>query len=812
MDPRSAETDGQAELQGVRHLAAAIVDAQGTVREWSSGAEQLLGFRRAEIVGRPVADLLDPEVPADLGERLLRGPGGTADVVMRHRDGHPMTVELLCTVHPSAGGEPVRLLVATALPVERDLAETLKSWALDQIPVIGAIFDTDARYLHLNDFARRLWNIPADRLLGRKVTEDLPQQGTNEFLESILQSLRTGEPSVYEATQERGHRTQTWTIRNTPLKDPSGTVRGLYTLGMDTTREFEARERLSLLNRASATIGSTLDVRTTAQELTQVVVPELADFVTIDVLDFVLAEEEPFRAPAGPAVVRRLAENSVLEGVPESVLKPGDTEVYLDDSPHARALSTGTSFITKIVGDLDSDAWAGRREERSAKGQVFGFHSAMVVPLRARGSTFGLVCFYRHQYPDDFTPDDLLLAEEITARAAVCVDNAQRYARQRATALTLQHSLLPHDVPRQTAVDVASRYLPSDVQGGVGGDWFDVIPLSGARVALVVGDVVGHGIQASATMGRLRTAVRTLADIEMPPDELLTQLDGLIDRPFTGTGERQSDSQAGATCLYAVYDPVTRWCALARAGHPPPALVLPDGSVEVIDVPAGPPLGLGGLPFEKVEVCLPEGSLLALYTNGLIASRDKDVDQGLAELRRQLAGPTASLEETCDRLLTRLQREPPADDVALLLARTRVLDSGHTDTWELPSDPEAVGKAREYASRTLEAWGLDDVTFTTEIVVSELVTNAIRHASGPIQLRLILESGTLICEVSDGSDTFPRLRRARVYDEGGRGLLMVAQLSRRWGTRSTSTGKVIWADQPVGSTAAGGPEDGVSAA
>jgi anti-sigma regulatory factor (Ser/Thr protein kinase) len=311
-----------------------------------------------------------------------------------------------------------------------------------------------------------------------------------------------------------------------------------------------------------------------------------------------------------------------------------------------------------------------------------------------------------------------------------------------------------------------------------------------------VGDVVGHGIHASATMGRLRTAVRTLADVEMPPDELLTHLDGLV-APATGTDGASSDKDVGATCLYAVYDPVTRWCSMARAGHPPPVLVLPDGSVDVIDAPAGPPLGFGSLPFEKVDVQLPEGSLLALYTDGLIESRTKDVSQGIAELQRRLSAPAESLEEICDRVLSGLEPESPADDVALLLARTRVLDDAHTVAWELPSDPEAVGTARERVACRLVEWGLDDEVFTTEIVVSELVTNAIRHAAGPITLRLILEDSTLICEVSDHSNTFPRLRRAHTYDEGGRGLLLVAQLSRRWGTRSTTDGKIIWADRDV---------------
>lgn len=368
MDPRDVETDRQAVLRGARHLAAAIVDARGIVLEWTPGAARLLGYPRTDIVGRPLGTLLDPDVPPDVWDRLLAGIGGAIDVVMRHRAGHPVTVELLCSVRAGADGTPLRLVVATGLPVERDMEETLKSWALDQVPVIGAIFDTDARYLHLNDYARRLWDIPADRLLGRTVLEDRPEGSTDEFLESILGALRTGEASVYEAKQERGLRTRSWAIHNTPLKDPAGEVRGVYTLGIETSRELAARRRLDLLNRASATIGSTLDTRTTARELARVVVPELADFVTVDLLDSVLADEEPFREPEGPAVLRRLAESSVLEGTPESVLKPGDTETYDEHSPNANALATGRSFITTIVGDPRVDQWAGLHAERSSRG------------------------------------------------------------------------------------------------------------------------------------------------------------------------------------------------------------------------------------------------------------------------------------------------------------------------------------------------------------------------------------------------------------------------------------------------------------
>jgi Serine phosphatase RsbU, regulator of sigma subunit len=337
----------------------------------------------------------------------------------------------------------------------------------------------------------------------------------------------------------------------------------------------------------------------------------------------------------------------------------------------------------------------------------------------------------------------------------------------------------------------------------VGGDWYDVIPLSGARVALVVGDVVGRGLHASATMGRLRTAVRTLADIDLTPDELLTHLDDVVIR--LQRAERRGMDEISATCLYAVYDPVSRVCSLASAGHVLPAVVTPgDVSPRTVVFPKlqiGPPLGLGGLPFETDQFELPQGSLLVLYTDGLIESRARDVDAALAVLSDVLAQAPASLEETCDGLLHALLPSRPADDVALLVARTLVLDAHHVATLDVPSDPAVVSQARAFASERLAAWGLEEMAFITELVVSELVTNAIRYGKSPIQLRMILQS-TVTCEVSDASGTAPHLRRARDFDEGGRGLLLVAQLTERWGTRHHREGKVIWAEQLIPSALA----------
>jgi anti-sigma regulatory factor (Ser/Thr protein kinase) len=315
---------------------------------------------------------------------------------------------------------------------------------------------------------------------------------------------------------------------------------------------------------------------------------------------------------------------------------------------------------------------------------------------------------------------------------------------------------------------------------------------------LVVGDVVGHGLRASATMGRLRTAVRTLADVDLPPEELLVHLDDLIAHlgPEDGIvtdSELDVVTDFIATCLYVVYDPVSRRCTAATAGHPPPAVVTPDGTADFIDLPVGPPLGVGGLPFEAVEWEVPRGSLLALYTDGLLDVPEHDLAKGMALLRRRLERPARSLEAQCDDLIQTLLPSQPSDDVALLLARTCALDEGRVASWDLAPDPAAVAGARDEVSRRLAEWGLHEVSYTAELVVSELVTNAIRYGGPPIQLRLIRDN-VLICEVSDGSSTAPHMRRARIFDEGGRGLMLVAQFAERWGTRQLPGGKSIWAE------------------
>jgi serine phosphatase RsbU (regulator of sigma subunit) len=685
-------------------------------------------------------------------------------------------------------------------------------WAVAQASMNICLFDTQIRFLRINAEMINAMGLKSEAAgLGLRPTEIFPGQRYAPFEEAARQAVVTGEPVAWKGfgrapgdTTERA-----WSVSFSPVRDDDGQVCGALAAGLDVTAHRLAKKRLALVNDASNRIGSTLDVTRTAEELAEVAVPPLADLVMIDIQDSVLRGDEPAPgAVSRTAPLRRMAHGSVVDDTPEVVIQPGQVASYPARSPAADVLASGRSVI-QGSSDRDLARWAAYDPARTESFVRFGCHSVMVVPLRARGATLGVVTFVRHQRPEPFEKDDLALAEEIVARAAVCIDNARRYTREHATALALQHSLLQRRQPAQDAVQVASRYQPGESGIAVGGDWVDVIALSGSRVGLVVGDVAGHGIHAAATMGRLRTAVWTLADIDLEPGELLTRLDDVVTR-FVNEDELSSDANdLSATCLFAVYDPVSRLCKVARAGHPVPAVVSPGGIPEFLDIPAGPPLGVGGVPFEEAEIELPEGSLLVLYTDGLVESRERDIDAGLNAMRQVLSevhrrpGGPPSLDDVCDRMVETLIPERGDDDAALLVARTCALPPDRIVSWDVPAEPAVVADIRARAGRQVGAWGLEELTFATELLVSELVTNAIRHAQPPIQLRMILDTA-LSCEVSDASVTAPHHRRADRYDEGGRGLMLVARLATRWGTRYTRTGKTIWAQQQLPRQLSGG--------
>ncbi|ARF59265.1 protein phosphatase [Streptomyces gilvosporeus] len=569
-----------------------------------------------------------------------------------------------------------------------------------------------------------------------------------------------------------------------------GATSGLVLVGEPGVGKYAvaARRRLELLSEASTRIGTTLDVSRTARELAEMAVPRLADYVTIDLSEAVLRGEEPSDPCTG---LHRTVVHGYRDDCP---FYPAGEPVDLRAStPQLRCLAAGQPVLEPDL--RAAPGWIAQDPVAAQRLLDHHVHSLIAVPLLARGIALGVASFYRSRDPAPFGDDDRSLALELATRAAICIDNARRYTREHTMVVALQRSLLPHSFPELNAVEVAHRYLPA--ASGVGGDWFDVIPLSSSRVALVVGDVVGHGMHAAATMGRLRTAARNFAELDLAPDEVLTHLDNLVGRLDRDEGHEDPTADRtgiiGATCLYTIYDPTSQQCVMARAGHPPPALVHPDGAVTFPDLPAGPPLGLGGLPFETAAFDLPEGSQLVLYTDGVLGHRHRDVDTALDRLRRALAQPSRPPEETCEAVLRTVAPHHPDDDIALLVARTHALDAQRIATWDLPADPALVSGIRAAVTRQLSAWGLDEVAFATELLLSELVTNAIRYGTGPIQVRLLYDR-TLTCEVSDASSTAPHLRRAATTDEGGRGLFLVAQLTQAWGTRYTTQGKVIWAE------------------
>ncbi|MDT0609338.1 SpoIIE family protein phosphatase [Streptomyces lancefieldiae] len=772
--------------------AAATLDVHGTVTGWSEGARRLTGYPAEEAVGRSARELLAQEVPPGAVSAL----SGT--VLLRRRDGSAVPLPLRGRALLGAAGTPSGYAVTVEPPDER--TPCLTGETFQQASLSMSVHDTRQRYLRVNDTARRALGLPEEDVIGRRLPETMDDMGANgpEFVRHMRQVVDTGRPARYEictpASSPLGD--HAWTIEMWPVRDASDEVAAVAVAGFESTEQHRARQRLALLNEAATGIGTTLDVVRTAEELIQFLVPRFADFAGVDLLDWVLGTGEPFVVPTGDAGLRRVAHSATTEGFPRASVHLGEIDVHPPSSAPQRALREGRAVRTG-PGDPDFDRWMRVRNEQAPYNRSYRERicSTLAVPLKARGTTLGVVLAVRTTPQAPYADDDTVLVEELASRAAVCVDNARRFARERATALLLQHSLLPTDLPGQMAVEVAHRYLPSVSAAGIGGDWFDVIPLSGSRVALVVGDVVGHGIPSTATMGRLCTAVRTLADVDLPPDELLTHLDDLVTH-LAADDDGEEVAELGATCLYTVYDPVSRRLTLAAAGHPAPAVVLPDGTTRLVPMTAGPPLGVGGLPFEATELLLPEGSVVALYTDGLLEDRGRDIDHSTAELCRALTAPAHSLEALCDTVLKAVMPEEPSDDVALLLARTRALGADRIRTWEVLSDPAHVAATRRSVLEQLAEWGLDEAAFVTELVVSELVTNAIRYGEPPIQLRLIRDSA-LICEVSDGSATSPHLRRAHAYDEGGRGLLLVAQLTQRWGSRQTGSGKTIWAEQPL---------------
>ncbi len=802
-------------------VASFSIGSDGLVDQWSRRAVDLFGITPDQVRGRDPVDVFMPAELRPRGHRkvaeILDGKEWTGLVPFRmpERDGAHGIAEVYVMPSETESGERAALCIVVDVralrQIETDLAASQAIFG--QSPFGFLLFGTDLTVHRANQRFATVFGGSVDDHRGRTAYDYLSRPEAERMNICLRRVLETGEPvidlqiiSTLPGSPDRRH----WSINLYRVHSGAGRPIGVAGLVTDVTRRHlaareaaSARRNLALLNEASARIGNSLDLETTARELLDVAVPGFCDLASVDLFQGLLTGEEA--APGrwsphaegyggGSAELRRVAFASAVSGAPLEI--PGDTnengtptvvgEVhhYPFSSPCANALRTAR--VQSIPGEEGSLV-----------------QSTLAVPMVAHDTVVGLVQFARTKGSEPFGERDQALATELAARAAVCIDNARLYRREHERALILQRSLLPPGDPEAAGLDIACRYLPGNTATEVGGDWFDVIELPGHRTALVVGDVMGRGLRAAVAMGELRTAVRTLALLDLEPAEVLSALDEIARGLGSPSGTQQASRVAHksreadlsevylATCVYAVYDPVTRRCAFANAGHLPPVLVEPGEEALLLDVPPGMPLGVGGEPFEEVEVELPEGSLLALYTDGLVESRDHPLDEGLRAFRQALTDPVHPLEDVCDHVLNTLNTRHGEDDIALLMARIQGLPADAVGDWQLPREPRSVGRARELARGQLLSWDLDPLVDTVELLVSELVTNALRYGEGEIRLRL-LRDRTLVCEVWDAGLVQPRRRRARDTDEGGRGLQLVGLLSAAWGSRRTPRGKTVW--------------------
>ncbi|MEV5974174.1 SpoIIE family protein phosphatase [Streptomyces sp. NPDC051921] len=648
-------------------------NARGLIVEWSLAAQDLLGYRPEDVLGRPAVPILVPSANRELAARLTRKVQSGETVVgtlpVRHRDGHSVAMEMWIVPAVDPDGHPGAMLIAfetSQVLKMRDSLAALES-LFTQSPIGLATLGLDLRFLRVNNALARMNGVPPSGHVGLRLTEVVP--GVNAgALESLMrQVLETGHPVIDARRAGRtpadpGH-DHIWSNSYAPLLDHNGRPLGIIASVIDITESQQAhieveraRQRFALLAEAGERIGTTLDLRQTAEEVVAFLVPQLADSADVQLLESVLEPDESTAATRG--VLRRLAAGFPDPSAPTAMLAPGQTfqipldSVYEEVITEARAMDLFVGDIPALIKDPRLEAL---RRYLSAR-----IGSARLVPLVARGKVLGTVSVTRLRTRTPFDEQDRVLIDEVVARAALNIDNARLYTTQRQAALTLQRSLTNNELPDVTGLDLTGRYLPAS-DHDVGGDWFDVVALPGGRTGLVIGDVMGHGIHAAAVMGQLRTAVRTLARHDIAPARMLRSLDAVV----ADLGEDEM-----ATCVYAVHDPATAVWTIARAGHPPPAVVTPDGAITFLDGPPGTPLGTGAHEFGTEEVTLPTGGLLVLYTDGLIESRERDLDQGMDRLARALRDMDRPLDELCDEVLAGLPEGPAQDDVAVLIART----------------------------------------------------------------------------------------------------------------------------------------------
>ncbi|MDX3236621.1 SpoIIE family protein phosphatase [Streptomyces sp. ME03-5709C] len=802
-------------------LAVLCVGPDGDISYWNRGAEELFGHRWEGVFGRPAAGLLPHtagrhpgdqdvlEVLDDLTRSAWAGTLPTTD-----RDGGVKDVVWWSYRVMEPAGRSLLVIAANARPL-RDtgprlaLGDHLLPYTADGTAARGAVRVTPrlapvADPAHAEHLAGRLASVlprvsagRLDRIVRQIVPLGYPAvEVDGTVLLPVLPEEygpTVASPPVQPATGRRTRPARPSRpaahpeLLPAPRADGTAPVPGpVPAPGVPLAPGHMLDEQLALLRETGAKVGTTLDLETTARELCAVTVPRFADFAAVLVVDQLFSDAEPPKDDLyGDTVIARrvaVAHTDTTPGpwvaaLPEGELIPLPT----DSTPRL-----GEPLVVPVVDpalarDIALDLGV------PGLGPFLPERSLVVVPLIARGTVLGRMGFLRHPGRRPFDAKDAATAAEIAARGAVHVDNARLHRLESRAAATLQRSMMPTRPPRIPGVRIAHRYMPGDRQAQVGGDWFDAIQLPGGRVALIVGDVMGHGLLSAAVMGQFRTSVITMAALDLPPAQLLRHLDNLAHR---------LGAEHLATCVYAVYDPIHRSLTLANAGHIPPVLARHDGRSELLQIPKGAPIGVGGVPFETVEIPVPDGSWLVLCTDGLVEVRGQGIDAGLAALCSNVIEPQQTPEDVCEQILSRVHSDDRRDDVALLVANFQGIPPEDVAQWRLSMDLADVRRARALTREQLARWGLQGLSDLTELLVSELVTNALRVASYEVSLRL-MRVGKLLVEVSDDDHNLPQLRRADADDEEGRGLALVSNLSRRWGTSRKAVGKVVWFELPL---------------